>query len=154
MPLRRRAHPLPHWSSACQPVHHLCSRLLLIPRIATLKRRHSASASELYGWVSTSRATRCQQWKAFPKSSSLLIHKNRRMRVCFSTHVARASTTRQLFRLWTIAPGIFAKLPNPMAGPSSHTTTSEVATSELACTSATQAKLSKTDVDVISFKAH
>ena len=45
---------------------------------------------------------------------------------------------------------IFAKLPNPIAGPAFNTTASEVATREFVSSSATQAEYSKPDFDAIS----
>jgi hypothetical protein len=45
---------------------------------------------------------------------------------------------------------IFAKLPNPIAGPAFYTTASEVATREFVSSSATQAKYSKPDFNAIS----
>lgn len=45
---------------------------------------------------------------------------------------------------------IFAKLPNPIAGPAFYTTTSEVATREFASASATYAKYSKPDFNATS----
>jgi hypothetical protein len=45
---------------------------------------------------------------------------------------------------------IFAKLPNPIAGPAFYTTSSEVATREFVSLSATQAEYSKPDFEAIS----